>query len=82
MTEPTWIRRILNCSEVYTLQTGDVPEEGSDDIYLALEADNGARYRLRLTPEVALSIYDRLTLHFQSPESPLPRLSHDTGESN
>jgi hypothetical protein len=82
MAEPTWISRIVKCSEVYSLQTDDVPEEGSDDIYLALETDNGAPYRLRLAPDVALSIYDRLTLHFQSPESPLPRLSRDAGEAN
>lgn len=71
MSNPTWLPRITKCNEVYFLRADDGPEENSDDIYLALEAENGRQYRLQLSPGAWSALSDLLTAALQSDDSPL-----------
>ena len=62
MSEPTWLPPIATCDEVYFLRADDGLEEGDDDIYLTLTAENGHLFRLRLQPRAWEGLYDKLNL--------------------
>ena len=71
MIEPTWLPRIATCDEVYFLREDGGLEEADDDIYLALTAKNGGRYRLQLSPDAWSSLNELLAIALQSADSPL-----------
>lgn len=71
MSEPTWLPRIARCDEVYFLLEEDDLGAGKHDTYLALVAENGSQYRLRLSVGAVEALYQGLTTALQSEHSPL-----------